>query len=149
MLVKLVDEKVIDLNVKVENSDDAIRKVGQLLVEAGKATESYVESMVEMSNSIKGYIVLAPGIAMPHARPECGVKEIGISLITLVKPIEFGNDANDPVRVVIGLAAKDSKTHLKLLQDLSTILDNEDIVEKFTNCSNKKEVMNIFKQYCN
>ena len=31
------------------------------------------------------YIVIAPGIAMPHARPECGAKKIGISQADAVK----------------------------------------------------------------
>ena len=147
MILELVSEMVIQLNVKAESGEEAIRKAGQLLVNAGKVNESYVDAMVEMSKSIKGYIVLAPGIAMPHARPECGVNSIGISILTLEKPIGFGNVANDPVKLVIALAAKDNKTHIELLQELSAMLDSDNIVKKFTDCTSKEEVMSIIKKF--
>lgn len=147
MILELVNEKVIQLNVKAESGEEAIRKAGKLLVNTGKVNESYVDGMVEMSKSIKGYIVLAPGIAMPHARPECGVNSIGISILTLEKPIEFGNIVNDPVSLVIALAAKDNKTHIELLQELSVMLDSDNIVKKFTDCTSKEEVMNIIKEF--
>ncbi|MDI3536777.1 MAG: hypothetical protein PWP16_845 [Eubacteriaceae bacterium] len=147
MLIELVKEEVIRLNFKAENSEEAIRCAGQMLVETGKVTSNYVDEMVKMSQEIKGYIVLAPGIAMPHARPEYGVKEIGLSILTLSTPIPFGNDANDPVKLVIALAAKDNTTHLKLLQELSLMLDNDSIVEEFSNCQNSQDALDIVRTF--
>ncbi len=147
MLLELINENVIELGVKANNFEDAIKKAGQLLVNDGKVEEKYIDSMIEVANDIKGYIVIAPGIALPHARPEYGAKEIGLSLITLDEPINFGNEANDPVRVVIPLAAKDSKSHLELLQELSVLLDHDDLVEKFTDCNKKEEILDLIKEY--
>lgn len=147
MLLELINNNVIELGVKAQDYEEAIRKAGQLLVNDGKVEEKYVDSMINVANDIKGYIVIAPGIALPHARPELGTKKIGLSIITLDKPINFGNEANDPVSVVIPLAAVDSKSHLELLQELSMLLDNNDLVEKFTNCNKKEEIIELIKGY--
>lgn len=147
MLLDLIDESVISLDIDVKNHEEAIRQAGSLLVKAKKVNEEYVQEMVNVSNSIKGYIVLAPGIAMPHARPECGVNEIGISICTLNTPIEFGNKANDPVKLVVALAAKDSKTHLELLQELSLVLGDDEIVDKLCSCENKVDVLKALEKY--
>lgn len=147
MLLELLTEKVIELDVEARDSIDAIKKAGDLMVKAGKVTEEYVESMIEMSEKIKGYIVIAPGIAMPHARPENGVCEIGVSLITLKDAVKFGNQSNDPVKLVISLAAKDSSAHVKLLQQLSMVLGNDTILEEILKCKSKGEVLKLFKNY--
>ncbi len=146
MLLELLTENSIQIQRAAGDSEEAIRMAGEILVEQGKVKPEYVDGMVEMSKQIPGYIVLAPGLAMPHARPEAGVKELGMSLITLENPIEFGNSQNDPVRVVIALAAVDSTTHIGLLQEFSQVFESETIVERIAECGSKEEVVAILKE---
>ena len=47
--------------------------------------------MIDVVRDMGPYIVLAPGLAMPHARPEMGAKQVGAALVTLEKPIDFGS----------------------------------------------------------
>lgn len=49
--------------------------------------------------------------AMPHGRPEEGVKKTGFALVTLKKPLEFNHEDNDPVDILITMAAVDANTH--------------------------------------
>lgn len=85
--------------------------------------------MKEAVKTLGPYIVIAPGIAMPHARPEMGAKKIGMSLITLTQPVNFGHPENDPVKIVVCLCSTDSITHLKALSQLMQFLDNKDVSE--------------------
>lgn len=50
---------------------------------------------------------------MPHGRPEEGVKKTGFALVTLKKPLEFNHEDNDPVDILITMAAVDANTHQK------------------------------------
>ncbi|EKQ2060098.1 PTS sugar transporter subunit IIA, partial [Escherichia coli] len=46
--------------------------------------ESYIQAIKNSTINNGSYYILAPGIAMPHARPECGALKTGMSL-TLLK----------------------------------------------------------------
>jgi mannitol/fructose-specific phosphotransferase system IIA component (Ntr-type) len=49
----------------------------------------YVTAIVEQHRTLGPYYVLAPGLAMPHARPEEG-KGLGLSLLKLKQGVSFG-----------------------------------------------------------
>jgi mannitol operon transcriptional antiterminator len=75
VLKDLLTEKTIKLNARAGNWEEAIRIGGELLVKNDFVEERYVEAMVSNVREMGPYIVIAPGVAMPHARPEDGVKE--------------------------------------------------------------------------
>ncbi len=146
VLLDLITEKTVATNVDAKDWKDAIKKSGQLLVNEGFVKSSYIDAMISMAKTMRSYIVIAPGVALPHARPERGVNRVCMSLITLKKPIEFGHPKNDPVKVVISLGAIDNHTHLRALSELSDFLDKESIVKELVQCKNKKEIINLIRR---
>ena len=86
---------------------------------------------------------MAPGIAMPHGRPDSGVLELGISVISLENGINFGSSEFDPVKLIFAICAKENKSHIELLQDLSYILDDDDLLEEVKKCTSKKDLLDI------
>lgn len=143
MIKKLLTEDLVKLNIKASNWEDAVRKAGELLYINNKVEKSYIDAMVKTVESMGPYIVMAPGIAMPHARPEDGVKDIGLAIISLEKPVDFGSDDFDPVKLVIALCASESKVHIELLKDLSNVLDDEDLINKVGNCKTNIDLRNL------
>lgn len=143
MLKEILNIDLIELNVEVNNPDDAIIAGGKLLEKEGFIENSYIDGMIENYRVNGPYFVLTPRIAIPHARVETGAKKIGLSLITLNKPIEFGNKVNDPVEIVICLSATDHNSHIEALAELAEILMDEEKVEKILKANNKKEVLEI------
>ncbi len=127
----------------VENWEEAIRAAGKLLVDDGAVEPRFVEAMIRVAQELGPYIVVAPGIALPHARPEDGVKRASISAISLKKPIEFGHEKNDPVRLVIALAAEDNKQHVQGLADLAAVLGKAETVERLMAAESKDELLDI------
>lgn len=73
----------------------------------------YYQAILDGVEQFGPYFVIAPGLAMPHGRPEEGVKKTGFSLVTLKKPLEFNHEDNDPVDILITMAAVDANTHQK------------------------------------
>lgn len=141
MLKDLLTKDTIKLNIEAKDWEDAIRKGGELLEKDGSIEHKYVDGMVDTMKSIGPYIVIAPGIAMPHARPECGVKKIGMSLMTLNNPINFGNKENDPVTLVVCLCAIDHTTHLKAMSELVQLLGDEAKIKKIKAAKNVDDIM--------
>jgi mannitol operon transcriptional antiterminator len=71
-------------------------------------------------------MVLLPNIAVLHAHPDDGVRQLCISVTTLKTPVEFGHEANDPVKVAVVVAAIDNHSHIQALRELVGVLESDD-----------------------
>ena len=134
MLKDLLTEKTIKLNVDAKDWKEAVKKGGEPLVEHGYIEPRYIDAMIDTVNEVGPYIVIAPGIAMPHARPEDGVTQVCMSLITLTKPVEFGHEAND------------HNTHLEALSQLMNLFINQKYIDEILSTSNVNQVMQIIEK---
>ncbi len=145
-LSELLPRERIKLDVKVTNWQEAIREAGKLLWESGAVTSEYIEAMVNVAKELGPYIVIAPGIALPHAATEAGAKQTALSLVKLVDPIYFGNPDNDPVRLVFGLSAIDKKVHIGALQALAELFLSKDLVNQLFKAESVNSVIETFQQ---
>lgn len=143
VLKDLLTEKTIKLNVEASNWEEAIRKGGELLVQEDFVEPSYVEAMIRNVKELGPYIVIAPGIAMPHARPEDGVKKVCMSLITLKGPVSFDN--KEPVKLILTFGATDHHTHLQALSDLMRLFSNSSSIDAILQASEVKEVIDVIE----
>jgi len=145
MLQEVLTSKFIKLNVDAKDWREAIEEGGKILEDNGSIESSYIVAMIESVKRLGPYMVIAPGIAMPHARPDMGVKKIGMSLITLTKPVEFGNKENDPVRIVVCLCAIDHMTHIKALSELVKFLGDKKFVDLVLHAKDPQDIINFIK----
>jgi len=143
VLENILTEKAIRIKAQVTDWQEAVRMGGELLVNAGFAKPSYTEAMVETVKQLGPYSVIAPGIAMPHARPEAGVLKPGLSLVTLETPVEFGNKENDPVDIVVSFCATDNTSHIQMLAELAQLLGSEEAVTAIRNAKEVSEVTQL------
>ena len=148
MLSDLVSPERISLGYKAADWEEAVREAGRLLVETGCAEPQYVDAMVQTVHELGPYIVLSKGMALPHARPEAGAQKVAMSLVILDKPINFGNNKNDPVKAVFGLCAVDNNTHIQALADLGKFATAEENFEKLVSFSSAKETYQFIKNIC-
>ncbi|MEY5057208.1 MAG: hypothetical protein RI987_12 [Actinomycetota bacterium] len=124
--------------------EHAIEMAGDLLVASGRTTPDYTKQMIDALVEHGPYMVIAPGIALVHGRPSEAVLETGLSLVTLAQPVMFGNQANDPVRLVIGLCAFDHSSHLGLMQELATFLMGDGYVNSLLNAVDSEQIRELF-----
>jgi PTS system ascorbate-specific IIA component len=118
----LIDPAAIALDARVPDWEEAIRASGRLLEATGVAESAYTEAMVDSVHQNGPYIVVAPGFAFAHARPSAAVLRTGMSWVRLAEPVEFGHKSNDPVTLVVALAAKDSEMHQSAMASLARLL---------------------------
>ena len=146
MLKDLTNEKLICLNIEAENWEDAVRKSAEPLLNEGKIKPSYVEEIIATAKKIGPYFVLAKHVALPHARPEAGALENAIGIASLKTPIEFGNAANDPVKYLFCLSARNSDEHLDALAELAERLDDPEFFKVIDEAQDAKEIMDYLQK---
>ncbi|MCQ9120576.1 MULTISPECIES: PTS sugar transporter subunit IIA [Rodentibacter] len=140
----LIANNSIKLNQTASDWKAAI-KIGTDLLEASGAIEPrYYDTIISNIEKMGPYIILAPGLAMPHARPEEGVIKTAFALVTLKEPIYFDGE-NEPVYVLITLAGSDSDQHMQGLMEITQVLDDPDSddgvdLNRFRNCNSADEV---------
>ncbi len=144
MLKDYLTPDMIALQVRVADWRQAVRAGGELLVKADKCEVRYVDAMVKAVEEMGPYMVLAPGLALAHARPEDGVKQVGMSIITLASPVEFGSESNDPVKLVISFGGVDNKSHIGMLQELAEFLMDPANQLFLENATSIEEVLRAF-----
>lgn len=147
-LKDLVKKELIQQLDKVNDWQTAVRIASKPLLEYGYIEESYVEAIISSVNEIGPYIVLAPKVAVPHASPDAGVHRLGISLLQLKEPVNFGlaDDEDKNVQLIFVLATVDSSAHLKALQQLALILDDDDIIESLIRAEMPEEILGLIER---
>lgn len=143
-LAEAFGENSIRVLAAALDREHAIQLAGDLLVASGRVTPEYTTAMVEVLDSHGPYFVIAPGIALAHAKPAESVLATGLSLVTLAEPIVFGNDANDPVKLVFGLSAVDHDSHVQMLGELSTLLSDNETVNILLNAGDTEHIRTLF-----
>ena len=145
MKQELLKKECIKLNVNAKNWEDAISIAGNLLVNNNFIKKEYITAIIEMVKELGPYIVITDGVAIPHARPEDGVIKLGYSLITLDPPINFGNPDNDPVKLIVCIAAIDNNPHIDLITKLVNLINNDKLAE-IINAKAIETVLKIFNE---
>jgi mannitol/fructose-specific phosphotransferase system IIA component (Ntr-type) len=137
----MLREDTIALRVAAGDWQEAVRAAGELLVGSGAVEPRYVPAMIDMVKEIGPYIVIAPGVALPHARPEDGVLRSCMSLLTLEPPVSFGNEHNDPVTLVVAFGAPESEGHLEALRDLARLLEDAERLAQIKSAASVQDVL--------
>jgi transcriptional antiterminator/mannitol/fructose-specific phosphotransferase system IIA component (Ntr-type) len=150
VLRQLLTREMIQIKKKADTWEDAIRIASAPLLKQKKIEKRYIDAMIENIKKIGPYIVLTPKVAIPHARPEDGVNEIGMSLLKLNKPVSFSRgDRTKDVSLIVIIAAIDNELHLKALSQLSTMLDDESTVDQLIGESTVDGILQYIYRYSN
>ncbi|ABS22284.1 BglG family transcription antiterminator [Bacillus cytotoxicus] len=149
MLNELLTKEYIQLQDHVDSWEGAIRIAAKPLLQTEYISEEYVQEMIANVKKLGPYIVIAPKIAIPHARPESGVKKLGMSLLQLKESVSFSEKQEHAVNLIIVLAAIDNETHLKALAQLSDMLSQPENVDLLIRSNSKEQMLEMIAKYSN
>lgn len=141
MISELISKEYIKLNVEAENWEEAIRICGNIFINNGNTEKGYADAMIKTVKDMGQYIVIEKGIAMPHARPEDGVKKVGIGIVKLRTPVEFGNEEYDPVDILFSICAVDKTSHVEALAELMNLIEDEKFLNIIRTASSENEII--------
>ncbi|MET4158910.1 PTS sugar transporter subunit IIA [Agromyces sp. PvR057] len=135
----LPDTAVV-LGADVDDWRAAVRESGRALTRAKVTRPEYTERMIGVIEEFGAYVVIAPGLALAHARPGPDVLGEGLSVVTLATPVEFGHPHNDPVRVVIGLAVSNPEEHVASVARLANVFNDLGVIDRLAGAADAAEV---------
>ena len=127
----IIKEEHIQIKEKVSNWEESIQIAAQPLLEVGYFNQAYINSMIQSVHDMGPYIVIAPEIAIAHARPNDDVHKVGLSLLKLNEHINF-SDNSHYASLIFVLSA--------------TILSDKETVQSLIDANSKSEIINIFKE---
>lgn len=142
-LKEVLTEKTIQLACEAESWKEALFMAAGPLLEEDWITMEYAEAAYEISHTMGSYIVIGPGIAMPHARPEMGVRKLCMSLTMLKKPVEIAEGTK--VDMIFFFGAEDQYSHVHVLKSLMNLLASPEALKKIRKAEKKKEVLEVIK----
>jgi PTS system ascorbate-specific IIA component len=146
-LSELLPDSAIRLGLAANDWRAAVRASGDALVASGATDAAYTDEMIATVEQLGPYIVIAPGIALAHSRPSPAVHRAAMSLVTLAVPVPFGHRQNDPVRLVVGLAAPDDEGHVTALATLAEFLADDDRRSRLLEASDPAAIRDMIRTY--
>lgn len=78
-LLEAIDDMII-VNAVASDWREAVILAGKLLVKNGKAEGMYIDATIRTVEELEPYSVIAPGVAIPHAKLEDGAVKPGFSI---------------------------------------------------------------------
>lgn len=135
------------LQAEAQDWQQAVKLGVDLLVAAGVVEPRYFNAILAGVEQFGPYFVLAPGLAMPHGRPEEGVLKTGFALVTLKQPVCFGDEDNDPIDILITMAAVDAKTHQEVgIMQVVNLFEDEANFDRLRACRTPQQVLSLINQ---
>ena len=135
--------EAIEIGAAAADWRAAVRVAADGLVRSGAATTEYAAEMIRMIEEHGPYVVIAPGLALAHARPGPSVLADGLAIVTLADPVDFGHPHNDPVRVVLALAIVAADEHLAAVAALANVFNDSTAIEDLAAAGSAAEVRRI------
>ena len=143
MPLPILAESAIIVGAAADDWRAAVRLAGNALVAYGAALPGYADEMIRMIDQFGPYVVIAPGLALAHARPGPEVLADGLAVVTLTTPVSFGHPHNDPVRVVLGLAIKSADAHIETVAELANVFNDPGAILRLASATTVAEVLDI------
>jgi PTS system ascorbate-specific IIA component len=144
MALPPLPESAIVIAAEAADWRAAVTLAAEALAASGAAKPTYAREMIRMIEEHGPYVVIAPGLALAHARPGPDVLADGMSVVTLAKPVTFGHPHNDPVSVVIGLAIVAADEHLAAVAAVANVFNDTSAIADVTAATSAAEVRQIF-----
>ena len=145
MLNDLITREMILFEKSVSTWEAALHLSAKPLLSNKIIEPRYVDKVIANVKEMGPYIVIAPTIAISHARPEDGANGLGMTILVLEEPIYFSSKQDRPVRIVITLAAPDNEQHLLALQQLSQLLMED--LDNLLLTTNADQVLKLVEKY--
>jgi PTS system ascorbate-specific IIA component len=146
LLSELLTKEMINFTDESLKWRDAIIKGSQPLVDSKRIEDRYVDAMIKNVEEVGTYIHIGKGIAIPHARPEAGVKEIGMSFLRTRTPVLLLDKEEHQIDIFITIAAIDNQAHLKALSHLTKLLSDKTKLQLLKAAETAEQIIEIIKE---
>jgi PTS system ascorbate-specific IIA component len=150
MLIKeIVEKKLCYFAESASSWQDSIKLSCKALEDANIVGEKYADEIIKCVSENGPYIVLMPGIALPHSMENSpNAYGTAIAFTKLANPVSFDeNDSEKTASVFFTLAATDNEQHLKNMRKLFKMLTNEELCADLQKVTSEKDFLALDAKY--
>lgn len=144
---KILDQRIIDLNMKAKNKEEVLSYLAELLKRAGYIDDlnGYLEDVYLREQ--EGITGIGNHVAIPHGKSD-SVKQVGIAVGKTEQMIEWESYDGEPSNLFFLFAvpsnSEGAKEHLRLISELAGKLGNSVTLEKLRMAKNYSELAKAF-----
>lgn len=140
-------QDLISCSITAANWKEAIQILGSILVSRKYVQEGYIKAVIEREETAATGLPTRPvGVAMPHA-DSAYVLRTGIAVGVLSEPISFkvmgSPDQTVDVSIIFLIAMSDPKNQVKVLQGLTQIFRQSDVLQNILVAKNQHDVLTL------
>lgn len=116
----------------------ALEAAGECLIEKKCIDRGYIDQIISQIRYYGPYMFITPRVIMAHAKPEDGVRHLGVSIYVFKDSVAFSDFHR--ANIVIILAAEDQERHLKILKDIVSIFSIQTRIDDLIQMEQEQEV---------
>ncbi|GEN86297.1 BglG family transcription antiterminator [Oceanobacillus sojae] len=146
-LIELLRPDHIVIRSEVGSWREAIEIAAEPLLNKGIITQQYIKKMIELHDIDRPYIIYGTDIAIPHATPEDGVNDLGMSMLKLQKGVSISSSQS--IRLIIIIAPINKKKHLRALLEISKLSELKPEIEEIIRASHVEDIYHCLELYSN
>lgn len=144
------DERVIVLDGKAEDREQALSFLSSKLAEKDVVTGEFQENILKRESVYPtGLSINGIGVAIPHTDSEY-VNKSQLAFLKLSSPVIFNEmgtlDNEVEVSIIFMLALKEPHEQLSMLQQLIGMFQNEEVMEKLLHVTNEEGFLSIIEE---
>jgi len=144
-LIDVLPKENIQLSLRAKDWREAVSKTIEVLVKSGGVEPHFTDAVIKQLEENGAYMVIAPGIALLHAKPCDGANRVSFCLCRFDPPIEFNHPNNDPVDIVIAFGAINPHSHEQALNEIVRLLENDEFLRQIRNARFPVEIIQFIK----
>ena len=149
LLKEIIEKKLCCFAEGAASWQDSIRLSCKALENAGIVSEKYADEIIKCVAENGPYIVLMPGIALPHSVENSpNAFDTAIAFTKLSRPVAFDDkDGEKSASVFFTLAATNNELHLKNMRKLFKMLTNEALCADLQTVASEAELLALDAKY--
>lgn len=140
MLEEFINDRIM-VKDSVNSWEEAIKIASEPMLRDGLIEERYIDGMIKNVIENGTYIIILPGLAIPHTRPELGAKKTGVSVLKINEGVLFPDDKE--VKIMFVLSAKDAEAHLDMVSELTEVFMDDEIMDKVFESKDAERIKEI------
>lgn len=143
-LIDMIQPEYIQLGIKANGWEEALYLAAMPLLKKKVITREYIHAMIESCKKSGEYIVILPNIALPHARPDQGAMDLGLSITVLSEAVSI---AQKQFKYIFTLSAVDNQKHLKAMSQLINLLEDKVFYDLLSSSTDSVQIYDYIESY--
>ncbi|MBA4496357.1 PTS sugar transporter subunit IIA [Paenactinomyces guangxiensis] len=143
----IIEEDLILLGFSAKNKEELLTALSQRLLEKGYVVPDYTDAVLAREKQYPTGLQIGPiGVAIPHTDSKY-VKQTKIAVCVPDQPVTFelmGEDSGTvDADMVFLLAINNSEDHLKFLQQLMAVFQNQPLLSQLKETKDKQNFVKV------